>query len=186
MFKVEIRACCEHAMIVGWRGPYLTKAAIGNQALAAHSITKWAADSAGVGSPVQDGSHYFNFAGPCITVFAQVAVKAQRLVVGSFVHALLLEEINGKNRRVSAVSATERERPIFQIRDCRNWATGDRHDLGHPAYIGIAHGDRTTGVAAPLIRLEVGEVCVPGDIDTRHGLAGPGEKREDLRLVALK
>ena len=53
-------------------------------------------------------------------VFAQVAVKAQRLVVGSFVHVLLLEEINGKNRRVSAVSATERERPILQIRDRRN------------------------------------------------------------------
>src|SRR6266550_3188789 len=119
-FKVEIGACCEHAMIVGWRGPYLTKAAFGHEALVAHSIPKRAADSAGIGSPVQDGSHYFNFAGPCITVFAQVAVKAQRLVVASFVHALLLQEINGKNRRVSAVSAAERERPILQIRHRRN------------------------------------------------------------------
>src|ERR1700704_4894796 len=139
-------------MIVGWRGPYLTKTALGHEALVAHSTPKRTADGAGVGSPVQDGSHYFNFAGPCITMFAQVAVKAQRLVVASFAHALLLQEVNGKNRRVSAVSATERERPILQIRDRRNWATGDRHDLGHPAQIGIAHGDRTTGVAAPLIR----------------------------------
>src|SRR5882672_3369113 len=106
-------------MVVRRRGPYLTKAPFGHEALVAHSIPKRTADSAGVGSPVQDGSHNFNFAGPRITVFAQVAVKAQRLVVASFVPALLLQEIDGKNRRVSAVSATERERPIFQIRDCR-------------------------------------------------------------------
>src|SRR5258707_10605501 len=105
MFKVEIRACCEHAMIVGWRGPYLTKAAFGHQALVLYSIPKRAADSAGVGSPVQDGSHYFNFAGPCITMLTYVAVKAQGLVVASFAHALLLQKVNGKNRCVSAVSA---------------------------------------------------------------------------------
>src|SRR6266436_4943922 len=186
LFKVEIRVCCEHAMIVGWRGPYLTKAAFGHQALVAHSIPKRAADSAGAGSPVQDSSHYFNFAGPCITMLAYVAVKAQGLVFASFVYPLLLQEVNGKNRSVSAVSATERERPIPQIRDRRNWATVDRYDLGHPAQVSIAHGDRTTGVAAPLIRLKVGEVRVPGDIDTRQDLGWLAEERHDLRFVTLK
>src|SRR5689334_10016993 len=39
---------------------------------------------------------------------------------------------------------------------------------------------------APLIGLQVGKVCVPGDIYTRHSLAGLGEKSCDLRLIALK
>ena len=41
-------------------------------------------------------------------------------------------------------------------------------------------------MATPLIGLQVRKVCVPGDINTRHGLAWLGEKREDLRLIALK
>src|SRR5258706_6953059 len=133
MSETEVRSRREHAMVVRRRRPYLTKAAFGHQAPVAHSIPNRAADSAGVGSPVQDGSHYFNFAGPCITMLTYVAVKAQGLVVASFAHALLLQKVNGKNRSVSAVSATERERPILQIRERRSWATIDRHDLGHPA-----------------------------------------------------
>src|SRR5258707_357770 len=94
-------------MVVRRRRPYLTKAAFGHETLFAHSIPKRTADCAGVGSPIPDGSHYFNFAGPCITMLAYVAVKAQRLVFASFAHALLLQEVNRKNRSVSAVSATE-------------------------------------------------------------------------------
>jgi hypothetical protein len=35
-------------------------------------------------------------------------------------------------------------------------------------------------MTASLIGLEVGKVCVPGDVDPRHGLVRLGEKREDL------
>src|SRR5882757_8460237 len=103
-------------MIVGRRRPYLTKAAFGHQALVAHSVPEGAADSAGVGSPVEDGAHHFHFAGPDITMFAYVAVEAQRPVVASLAQALLLQKVDGKNRCVPAVSAAKRERPIFQIR----------------------------------------------------------------------
>src|SRR6266496_1928440 len=186
LFEAEVRPRGEHAMIVGRRGPYLTKAAFGHQALVLHSVPEGAADSAGVGPAVEDGAHHFHFAGPGIAMFAYIAVEAQRSVVRSLAEALLLQEMNGKNRCVSAVPAAKRESTVSYIRERRNGGSGDGDDLGHPAEIGVAHGDRTTGMAAPLIRLEVGQVCVPGDIDTRHGLTRLGEERKDLRLVALK
>jgi hypothetical protein len=69
------------------------------------------------------------------------------------------KKVNGKNRCVSAVLAAKRQRPIFQICDHSNGASDDRYDFGHPAEIGVAHGDRTTGMAAPLIGLQVGKVA---------------------------
>src|SRR6516165_12050156 len=119
-------------------------------------------------------------------MFAYVAVEAQRPVVPPLEDAVLLQKVDGKNRCMSTVSATKRERPIFQICERRDGASGDRDDLGHPAEIGVAHGDRTTRMAAPLIGLQVGKVCVPGNIDMRQNLTRLGEEREDLRLVALK
>src|SRR5215469_4562438 len=127
-------------MIVARRGPYLTKAAFGHQALAAHSVPEWATDRAGIGSPVEDCAHDFNFAGPGITMFAHVAVEAQRTIVSALAHALLLQEVNGQNSCVSAVSAPKRERTIFQIGERRYGTPGDCDDLGHPIEIGIAHG----------------------------------------------
>src|SRR5215472_6886502 len=125
-------------MIVCRRGPYLTKAAFRHQALIAHCVPEGAADGAGVGSPVEDGAHYFHFAGAGITMFAYVAVEAQRAVVPALAHALLLQKMNGQNSCVSAVSAAKCERPIFQIRDRRNGTSSGRHDLCHPAEIGVA------------------------------------------------
>ena len=186
LFRVKVRPRREHAMVVGRRGPYLTKAAFGHQAFAAHRVPEGAADCAGVGSPIEDGAHHFNFAGPGIAMFAYVAVEAQRAVVPALAHALLLQKMNGQNGCVSAVSAAKRERSIFQISERRNRASASRDDLCHPAEIGVAHGDRAAGVAAQLIRLQVSKVCIPGNIDTRHGIVRLGEQRHDLRLVALK
>src|SRR5437762_972981 len=107
-------------MIVGWGGPYLTKGTFGHQTLAANRAPEGAADSARVGPPVEDGAHHFHFAGSGITMFAHVAVEAQRAVVPALAHALLLQKVDGKNRRVSAVSAAKCERSIFQIRERRN------------------------------------------------------------------
>ncbi len=184
--RVEIGPRREHAMIVGWRRPYLTKAAFGHQALAAHSVPEGAADRAGIGSPVEDRAHNFNFAGPGITMFAYVAVEAQRTIVSALAHALLLQEVNGQNSCVSAVSAAKGERPIFQIRESRNGTSRDGDDLCHPAEIGVAHSDRAARMAAPLIGLQVSKVCIPGDINTRHRIARLREERDDLRLIALK
>src|ERR1700730_10079549 len=68
--RFEIGPRREHAMIVGWRRPYLTKSAFGHQALTEHSVPERAADSSGVGSAVEDRAHHFHFAGPGITMFA--------------------------------------------------------------------------------------------------------------------
>ena len=92
---------------------------------------------------------------------------------------------------MSAVSAAQCERAIFQIRifqigERRNRTSDNCDDLGHPAEIGIAHGDRSAGVAAPLIRLQVSKVCIPCNIDPWYCIARLGEEREDLGLVTLK
>src|SRR5215469_15232887 len=107
-------------MVVGRRGPYLTKAAFRHQALVPHGIPEWTANCAGIGSSIENGAHDFYFAGPGIAMFAYVTIKAQDLVVPSLPHTLLLQKVNRKNRRVSAVSAADRERPILQIRERRN------------------------------------------------------------------
>src|SRR5262249_51940291 len=117
------------------------------------SVPEWAADGASVGSTIEDGAYHFHFARSGIAVLAYVAVEAQRPVIPALSHALLLQKVNGKNRRVSAVSAAKRERPIFQISECRNRTASDGDDLGHPAEIGVAHSNRATGVSAPLIGL---------------------------------
>jgi hypothetical protein len=41
-------------------------------------------------------------------------------------------------------------------------------------------------MGTPLIGLQVSKVCIPGNIDTRRGVAGLGKEREDLRFIALK
>src|SRR5215469_8016614 len=173
-------------MVVGRGGPDLTKPAFGYQVLVAHSVPEGAADCANVSSSVEDGANHFHFAGPGIAVFAYVAVEAQRTVVASLAHVLLLEEMNRKNRCVPAVAAPQRERSISQVRESINRASADRHDLGGPAEIGVAHGNGTTGVAAPLIGLQVGEVCVPSDINRRRGFARLSKQSKNLRLIALK
>jgi len=173
-------------MIVGGRRPYLTEPTFGNQVLIADSVPKWASDGACLGSPIEDGAHDFHFARPRITMFADIAVEAQRPVVPALAHALLLQKVNGQNSCVSAVSAAKCERPIFQIGERRNGTSANCDDLCHPAEIGVAHGNRAAGVAAPLIRLQVSKVCIPCNVDTWHYIAWLGEECHDLGLVALK
>src|SRR5512138_3969879 len=85
--RVKIGPRREHAMIVGRRGPYFTKAAFGHKAFATHSVPERAADRARISSPIEDRAHNFNFAGPGITMFAYVAVEAQRAIVSALAHA---------------------------------------------------------------------------------------------------
>jgi len=78
-----------------------------------------------------------------------VAVEAQRAVVTVvtvLAHALLLQKVNGQNSRVSGFSAAKCERTIFHIGKRRNGTFSGGDDLCHPAEIGVAHGDRATGM----------------------------------------
>src|SRR5512146_13716 len=143
-------------MVVARRGPNLAKRAFGHQVISHDSVPEAVADSTGVGSAVENSADHLRLAGPGVTVFPYVAVKAQGAVILSFSKPLLLQEMNWQNCRVTAVTAAEGKRSILQICDVRNRATGGRDDLGHPAEIGVAHGDRSTGVTAPLIGLQIG------------------------------
>ena len=127
--RVEIGPRREHAMVVGRRGPYLTEGAFGHQALAANGVPEGATDYAGVGPSVEDRAHHFHFAGPGITMLAYVAVEAQRAVVPALAQPLLLQKVNGKNRRVCAVSTAKRERSISQIGERRNGTSANGDDL---------------------------------------------------------
>src|SRR5215467_1300103 len=100
-------------MVVFGRGPYFTKAAFRYESLVAHGIPESVSDSASVGASVENGAHNFHFARPRITMLAHVAVEAQGTVVFALTHALLLQEVHGKNRGVSAVAATKGECAIF-------------------------------------------------------------------------
>src|SRR5690242_20196467 len=90
LFAIEIGSRREHTMIVGRRGPYLTKSSFGHEMFFAHSVPERTTDSASVRLTVENCSYNFHLAGPRVTMFADVAVEAHRLKVTSFAHALLL------------------------------------------------------------------------------------------------
>src|SRR5262245_22467512 len=89
LVRVEVRSRCEHAMVVCRRGPYLMQGAFRHKVLVAHSVPEWTTDSTGVGSPVEHRAYNFHFAGPGVTMFADVTVEAQCAVVDSLTHPLL-------------------------------------------------------------------------------------------------
>src|SRR5262245_22896898 len=154
--------------------------------LIAHGVPEWAADCTCIGPAVEDGANDFGLACPCVTVFAEVGVEAQRSVMFPLNQSLALQKINREDRRMAAVAAAERQGAVLQIGKRSDRPTGDRNDLGHPADIGIAHRDRSAMVVAPGIGLEVCEVRIPCDVDARQRLAWQGKEGGDLCLVALK
>src|SRR5215207_1724241 len=88
-FAVEVRSRGKHAMVVSRRRPYLAKGAFRHEMFLAHGVPEGAPYRAGIGSPVEDGAHNFNFAGSRIAMFAEVGVETQRAIIDSLSHALL-------------------------------------------------------------------------------------------------
>jgi hypothetical protein len=105
-------------------------------------------------------------------MLADVAVEAQAAVVPSLDQALLREKVNRQDRRVAAVAAAERQGAVAQIGELSDRTAADRDDLRRPGEIGVAHGNRSADMAAPLVGLQEGEVGVPGDVDARQRIAG--------------
>src|SRR5260370_17849809 len=104
-------------------------------------------------------------------MLAEIAVETQRAIVPAFAHILLLQKMNGKNGRVSAVPAAESERPIFQVGERVNGAAVDVDNLRRPPKIGVAHIDRPTGRASPLSGRQSAKAYVPATTNMRHVLA---------------
>src|SRR5262245_47384498 len=72
------------------------------------------------------------------------------------------------------------------VRDRDNRAAGRRHNLCHPADIGVTHGNWPAALAAPYIGLQISEIGIPGDINIRHAFAEGLQKCTHLRLIALE
>ncbi len=119
-------------------------------------------------------------------MLADVAVEAQRAVFSPLDQAFALQKVNRQYSGMAAVAAAERQRTISKSGERSDRAPTDCDDLGCPAEIGVAHGDRAAGMAAPHIGLQIREVGVPGDVDTRRGIAGRGQEGAYLRLVTLE
>src|SRR5690242_6915963 len=81
LLGVKAGSRCEHAVIVGWRRPDLAKTTFRHEALVLRGVPETVTNGAGVGSPVENGTDHFDFAGPGVAVFADVAVKAQCAIV---------------------------------------------------------------------------------------------------------
>src|SRR5437667_8442394 len=111
---VEIGPRREHAVVVGLRHPDLDQSAFGHQALVAQNLPERTADRAGIGAAVEDRANDLRLARAGVAMLANVAVEAKRAVVASLDQALMLEEMNGKDRSVAAVAGAEREGTISQ------------------------------------------------------------------------
>jgi hypothetical protein len=70
---------------------------------------------------------------------------------------------------LSKLSKTGRLFVPQRIRERGNGTSGARDDLRYPADIGVAHDDRhERNGRSTVIGLQIGQVCVPGDIDKRR------------------
>src|SRR5258708_4243724 len=85
-----------------------------------------------------------------------------------------------------AVASAKRQSAICEVGNLSNWPAGDRDDLGCPADIGVAHGDRPATFVAPRLRLQICKVGIPGDVNARRRIARLCEKRCHLHFITLK
>src|SRR5215472_2915865 len=184
--RLEIRPGREHAVIIRRRGPNLGQRPFRHEALLAHCLPEGAADRPGIGTAVENRAHDLDLASAGIAMLADIAVEAQGPVVLPLDQAFVLQEVNRQDRRMAAIAAAERERALLDITQPTDRAARRRHDLGHPAEIGIAHGDRPAGAPAPRLGLQKREIRVPADVDAGHGRAGRRQEGLDLRLIALE
>src|SRR5712692_1330358 len=85
---------------------------------------------------------------------------------------------------MAAITAAKRQYTIFKVGKRCDRPPLYRNDLGHPAEIGIAHGDWSAAMAAPGIGLQIREICIPRNVDARRRIAGRSQQSLDLPLVA--
>src|SRR5262245_20799267 len=85
-----------------------------------------------------------------------------------------------------AIAAAQRKRTTSDVRERGNGAAARRHNLCHPADIGITHGNWPAALAAPYVGLQISEIGIPGDIDVRHAFAKRLQKCAHLRLIVLE
>src|SRR4249920_2451500 len=135
---------------------------------ALYFLPERAADRAGIGATVEDGANDVDLARAGIAVLADVAVEAQRAVVALPNEAFAFQKVNRQDRSMAAVAAAERQRAVPQIGERGDRPAAHRDDLGRPADIRIAHGNRPASVVAPRIGLQIREVGVPTDVDVRR------------------
>src|SRR5579871_1303049 len=184
--RIQIGPGGEHAVIIWPRCPDFSERAFWHQTLVAHRIPERAADCAGIGATVEHCANDVGLARPGVAVLADVGVEAQRLVVFPFSQPLALQKVDRENCRMAAVAAAECKGTILEIGEAGYWPASYCDDLGHPAHIGIAHGDGSTTLVAPGIGLDKSEIGIPGDVDPWQRLTRRGEQRGDLHLITLK
>ena len=91
--RVKIGPSSEHAVIKGRRSPDFSQRALRNQMLSLQSFPERTANCAGISAAIEDRTYDVGFARAGITMFAEVAVEAQRTVFLSLEQAFLLQKI---------------------------------------------------------------------------------------------
>jgi hypothetical protein len=86
----------------------------------------------------------------------------------------------------ASLATAQRQRAIFKIGQRRDWPAARRNDFSRLAEIGIAHRDWPAAVVAPGIGLHIGEIGIPGYVNSRRRVRGPGQERGNLHLIALE
>ena len=91
---VQIGPGREHAVIIGPRGPDFGQRTFRHQTPGTHGVPEGAADCSGIGAAVKDRANDIGLANARVTVLADVAVEAQRLVVFPLNQSLALQKVN--------------------------------------------------------------------------------------------
>ena len=138
-------------MIEGRRRPSLAQRAFRHQALTAQRVPERAADCAGIGTAVKNRADDFRFARAGVAMLADIAVKAKGAVVSPLDQAFALQKVDRQDSSMPAVAAAERQRAASEIRNGIDRPPAHSDDLGGPAEIRVAHGNRPAAMLAPRI-----------------------------------
>src|SRR5690348_7517742 len=129
---------------------------MGNEALALHRLPERAADRPGLGAAIEERAQDLGLARSGVAMLADVAVEAKGAVIAPFHQAFALQEVDRQDGGMSAVATAERQGAVPEIGERRHRTAADRDDLGLPAEIGVAHGNRPAAMLAPGIGLQKG------------------------------
>ena len=184
--RVKIGSSSEHAVIKRRRSPDFSQRALRHQVLSLQGLPERTANCAGISAAIEDRANDVGFTRAGITMFAKVAVEAQRTVLLSLEEAFSFQKINREDRGVTTVTTAQRQGAISKIGKPRDWPAANCDDLGFPTNVGVTHRQRMTAMVAPGVGLQIRKVRVPGYVNARRGIIGSGEQCAYLRLVTLK
>jgi hypothetical protein len=122
-------------------------------------------NSAGVRFAFDHCIENFNLASACVAVLSHIEVETNSRDVLRRIDAILFQKVEGKNRRLSRITAAERDPLTFEIAKALNTRFRTSNNFSSETDVYITHRQNPALTAGAAMNFDVGEICVPCDVD---------------------